>query len=95
MPDHVHVLAEVPGGVSMQDFARQVKQISGFRLKQMTGASPWQVSYYDHILRKEEAIIDVSRYIWDNPVKEGLVTNWLDYPFSGPKELMWEELGET
>ncbi|MGE0056819.1 MAG: transposase [Dehalococcoidia bacterium] len=88
MPDHVHVLAEVGGGASITEFARRFKLLSGYRLKQHTGEFAWQVSFGDHVLRREEALLDVARYIWENPVKEGLAADWRDYPHSGPRELM-------
>ena len=72
----------------MQEFVRHFKQLSGFEMKQRTGVSLWQTSYYDRILRREESIIDVARYIWENPVRSSLVSDWRDYQGSGPRELM-------
>ena len=95
MPDHVHALVEMPEGVSLEDFAHRFKQLSGFRLKNLTGSFAWQTSYHDHVLRTEEAIVDVAHYVWDNPVKEGLVESWLEYPSSGPRSGMLAELGES
>jgi REP element-mobilizing transposase RayT len=92
MPDHVHVLVEVPENVSLKDFARYFKQVSGYALKQHLGMEAWQISYYDHILRKEENLLDAARYIWDNPIKEGIVGNRADYALSGPRELMEPDL---
>ena len=88
MPDHVHLLVEVPEGVSLRTFVKHLKQLSGHALKRKTGSEPWQISYYDHILRKEENILDVARYIWDNPVRKGLVSERAEYPFSGPRYLL-------
>jgi putative transposase len=88
MPDHVHLLVSIPPGAYLTDFIRQFKQVSGYLLKKRLGYAAWQISYYDHVLRNEESMIDVARYIWDNPVKEGLVEDAVDYPFSGPKELL-------
>jgi putative transposase len=87
MPDHLHLLVVVPEGGSLKDFVRQFKQLSGYALKKVSGDFAWQVSYYDHVLRREEAILDVARYIWDNPVKEGLVSDPRDFPYSGPRPL--------
>jgi hypothetical protein len=53
MPDHAHVLMSVPEGIPLTAFVRDFKQRSGYELKQVTGEPAWQVSYYDHILRKE------------------------------------------
>lgn len=88
MPDHVHVLVEVADGISAQKFARLFKQLSGYRIKQAIGDFAWQTSYYDHILRRQESILDVARYIWENPVEEGLASSWNEYPFSGPRDLI-------
>jgi putative transposase len=88
MPDHAHILVKVAEGESLSEFMRHFKQISSFRAKRLTGGSLWQISYYDRLLRKPEAILDVARYIWENPVRAGLVENRLDYPHSGPREAM-------
>lgn len=86
MPDHFHLLIEIPEGVSLQRLVRWFKQMSGYELKERLGSPAWQVSYYDHILRKEEALEDVARYIWNNPVVDGLSDDWTAYPLSGPRE---------
>ncbi len=88
MPDHVHLLVEVPEGISLKVFVQHFKQLSGYALKRQTGSPVWQVSYYDHILRDEESLLDVARYIWDNPVTKGLVNECVEYPFSGPRHLL-------
>ena len=88
MPDHVHLLVEVPEGVSLGAFVQHFKQLSSHALKQKTGSEVWQISYYDHILRNEESILDVARYIWDNPVRKGLVSDRAEYAFSGPRDLL-------
>jgi putative transposase len=86
MPDHMHLLVEIPEGVSLQRVVRWFKQMSGHELKQRLGSPCSQVSYYDHILRKQEAIEDVARYVWNNPVIDGLVDDWTAHPLSGPHE---------
>lgn len=88
MPDHAHLLVEVPEGVSLQAFVRHFKQLSGYALRRQVGFPVWQISYYDHILRDDEAMLDVARYIWDNPVRKGLVNERAEYPFSGPRDLL-------
>ena len=88
MPDHVHVLVEIEADVSLQKFARLFKQLSGYRLRQSLGGFAWQTSYYDHILRSDEAILDVVAYIWENPVKAGLADSVSMYPGSGPRNML-------
>jgi REP element-mobilizing transposase RayT len=93
MPDHVRVLVSVPEGIPLTALVRDFKQRSGYELKRVTGDFAWQVSYYDHILRKEESIVDMAMYIWDNPVKAGVAGSWLDYPYSGPRDRLTDFLG--
>lgn len=88
MPDHVHLLVESRGGQSTEAFMRYFKQLSGFAFKKRTGQHLWQVSYYDHVLRTEEAIRPIADYIWANPVRAGLVRSREAYPYSGPAENM-------
>jgi REP element-mobilizing transposase RayT len=88
MPDHVHILGQIPEGETLTAFAKRFKQLSGHRLKSETGNSAWQPGYHDRVLRDEEAILDVAWYIWDNPVKAGLVQTFRDYPYSGPRDVL-------
>lgn len=88
MPDHVHILVGVPEAISLERFAKHFKQLSGFRVKKETQRPAWQISYFDHLLRKEESVFDVASYIWENPMKEGLATEPADYPYSGPRHLL-------
>jgi putative transposase len=88
IPDHLHLLVSGDDGASLPDFARHFKQLSGHRYKREHGASLWQISYYDHILRRDEDLPTVARYIWENPVRAGLVQDRGGYPFSGPESMM-------
>jgi len=88
MPDHLHLLICGEDGSSLTDFVHHFKQFSGHRYKREHGAQLWQISYYDHVLRTDEDLLAVARYIWDNPVRAGLVQNRSGYSFSGPPPLM-------
>ena len=84
MPDHLHFLNIGNNDKSnLITFIKCYKQVSGFAHKKKMGLDLWQKSYYDHILRKEESIEDIVRYILENPVRKDLVNNARDYPFSG------------
>ncbi|MGO8991431.1 MAG: REP-associated tyrosine transposase [bacterium] len=83
MPDHFHLL--VIGQDDRSDarkFVRLFKQKSGYWFKKNYNKNLWHVSYYDHILRKEESIESVALYILENPVRKGLVSDYRGYPFS-------------
>lgn len=88
MPDHLHLLVAGQDGSSLQDFVRHFKQVSSYRFKRTHGSGLWQISYYDHVVRRDEDVGQIAAYIWDNPVRAGLVGNRLEYAFSGPRELM-------
>ncbi len=90
MPDHVHLLASTPHGVSFIDFIRHLKQLSAYRLRRQfqTGRPLWQPRFYDHALRSDEGLVSAARYIFDNPVRAGIVANAADYPYSG--SLVWK-----
>jgi|SRR3989304_192347 len=88
MPDHFHLLVAGQDGSSLPDFARYFKQLSGYQSKRTHGSALWQISYYDHVVRRDETVEQIAAYIWDNPVRAGLVESSLDYAFSGPRELM-------
>jgi putative transposase len=83
MPDHLHLLVTGGHDAPLVRFVQHFKQATGRRHPAL-----WQRSYYGHILRQEEDLEDVARYIWANPVRAGMVDNVLAYPYSGPQEVM-------
>jgi len=88
MPDHLHLLVSGQDGSSLPDFVRHFKQLSGHRYLREHGSPLWQISYHDHVLRTDEDVLALARYIWDNPVRAGLVQDRSEYPFSGPRPIM-------
>ena len=83
MPDHFHLLVEGRDGGNLIDFMKLFKQLAGYRYKRMFSRPLWQKGYHDHVLRREEDIGAVARYIPANPVRAELVEAMQDYPYSG------------
>ena len=83
MPDHLHLLFSGSTEASLARFVKIFKQKSGFYFRQMYQQKLWQPSYWDHVLRAEESLEQVARYIFENPVRKGLVNSFKEYPFSG------------
>ena len=54
-----------------------------------------QPSFNDRILRDNEATLSVARYIFENPVRAGLVKNPEDYPFLGSAKYSTREIMEA
>jgi putative transposase len=84
MPDHVHIVVEgTQDEVSLLKFINYYKQKTGFWMSKNRPGRSWQKNFFDHIIRKDEGLLTVIRYILDNPVRKGLVSDWRDYPFKG------------
>ncbi|MEE9302836.1 MAG: transposase [Thiotrichaceae bacterium] len=70
MPDHIHWLFQLHDKSTLSQAMKQFKARAAHRINRhlnRTG-SVWQKAYYDHALRKEEDIKDISRYIVANPL---------------------------
>ena len=84
MHDHVHLVLGPSPTCDIVTFVGRFKNLAqreAWRLG-VTGAF-WQSSFWDHFLRGDERIEQVVDYVWNNPVRAGLVERWWDYPFSG------------
>ena len=96
MPDHQHLI--VSGTNSEADtlsLIRKYKQKTGYWLAQHQISAGWQKDFFDHIIRKNEGLINLARYILENPVRKGLVEDWQDYPFNGAIGCELEEVLQT
>ena len=74
MPNHIHAIVIVDGRTQFAPtISRIVKQFKG-TVSKTIGFSPWQRSFYDHVIRGEKDYLDVWSYIDNNPKR------WLDDP---------------
>jgi len=84
MPDHLHLLVTPEGGANL---SAVLGQYESFVTRSAWGygivGTLWHRSFYDHILRKQEAAAEVVAYILNNPVRAGLVERWEDWPWCG------------
>ncbi len=83
MPDHLHLLVGGDEQSLLPRFVQSFKQTRGFQFKKSFAKPLWQRGYYEHVLRKDEALRDVARYILNNPVRAGIVDDYRKYPYSG------------
>jgi putative transposase len=84
MPDHLHLL--IHGQSDRADarrFASSLKRRTGQGYASSANTPLWQEGYYDHVVRPEENFDGIARYIFENPVRAGIVTSAVDYPFIG------------
>ena len=87
LPDHLHCLWQLPDGDS--DFSNRWRIIkTAFSryipasLRRDGSKTLWQPRYWDHLIRDEDDFRRHLDYIHYNPVKHGLVTVPLEWPFS-------------
>jgi hypothetical protein len=85
----------MPRGRRLLAFVRYAKQITGYAFAQKTGAPLWQPSFHDRILRNAESTLSVARYIFENPVRAGLVISPSEYPFLGSDRFALSEVLEA
>jgi putative transposase len=84
MPDHLHLLVEATADdADGLRFIGRAKQVSGFHHMQTFGVRLWQRYAFERILRNDEAVLGVARYILENPIRARLVERVEDYPFCG------------
>ena len=71
MPDHIHMLITIGGGMRacrptcLQTVVRTFKTM----VTREIGFSVWQSSFYEHVVRDEEDYTDIDNYIKANPQK--------------------------
>ena len=88
MPNHLHLLVEGQNThADMRRFVALFKQKTSYWFKGIYGKRLWEPNYYEHVLRNDEDIMAVARYIFRNPVREGLVEDYSSYSYSGSFEL--------
>jgi len=90
MPDHMHILAE--GGrleANVLQFVRIFKIRTAFEFRKARKLRLWEKSFYDHILRRADAVEDVASYIWWNPVRKNLCSKPSEFAFSGSETISW------
>jgi REP element-mobilizing transposase RayT len=73
MPNHVHILAAFPDQDSMLEQCEWWKRFTATRINRRIGSSGRfsQPDAFDHLLRSEEQLQFLRRYIADNPPNPG------------------------
>jgi putative transposase len=68
MPDHLHIIFVLNNTQNtIGEIIRSFKAL----VTKTTGRKPfWEWNYYDHVIRNEEALFKIRKYIRDNPEKE-------------------------
>jgi putative transposase len=95
MPDHLHLVVEAGSDCSsLTAFSHALKQRTGAEYQRGCDETLWQKGHYEHVIRNDEATIEIAKYVFANPVRAGLVREPADYPFSGSLVLERRQLEE-
>jgi REP-associated tyrosine transposase len=95
MPDHLHALVEgLSPSSDLLRFVKQLKQKTVHAHSRDSAERLGQKRFYDHILRRSEAMDPVAWYIWMNPVRAGLALRPEDYPHSGSLTVDWKRVSQ-
>jgi putative transposase len=94
MPDHLHLFC-APATAPV----RPLKEWLGFWRNDVTRRWPhpvekpvWQKGFFDRQLRRGESYRQKWLYLWENPIKDGLVKRPEDWPFQGElNTIVWHE----
>lgn len=82
LPDHWHGLLQLgdePLGRVMNRFKAGVSR--ALHDSCAVDGAPWERSFHEHVLRRDEDIKCVARYLVANPVRAGLADGVLAYPY--------------
>lgn len=74
MPNHVHIVFEMMPGESLAKVIHSWKSFTANRANSVLGSTGqfWQREYYDHLVRDEEDLGRVIRYVAENPSRAKL-----------------------
>ena len=83
MPDHLHWVFQLREKEALSTVMRLFKGRSAKHVNAvLKRRGPiWQRAYFDHAIRDNEDIKEITRYMVANPLRSGLVENIGDYPY--------------
>ena len=88
MPDHLHLLLSLlRPGVALSRWLGELKRWISHEAPATVQPFRWQPNFFEHVVRKDEALSAVALYILDNPVRLHLANRWQDYRWCG--SLAW------
>ena len=84
MPDHIHLFVCGDLQFHLGKWIKSLKQVLGKSIsKDVKQNRLWQEGFFDHVLRNDESMAQKWDYIKENPVRAGLVTDSVDWPYQG------------
>jgi putative transposase len=83
MPDHLHLMMTIDNGMTIERAMQLIKGRFSFRVKKECGylGEVWQRGFTEEQVMGQESFEAHRKYIEENPVKEGLASSSVEYPF--------------
>jgi len=88
MPNHFHFVVQPIRGGNLSKFMHWLLTSHARRYHNRQGANGhvWQGRYKSFLIKEDDHLLMVMRYVERNPVRAGLVTNATDWPWSSHRE---------
>ncbi|MDD3276385.1 MAG: transposase [Kiritimatiellales bacterium] len=84
MPDHIHFFIRLAPDCKLGATVGFLKKSLSAVLNPNESAAPhWQPGFFDHMLRCAPSYSEKWEYVYQNPVRAGLVANADEWPYSG------------
>ena len=95
MPDHMHLVIELPDGVTSGKIMRFIKARFARRWNHRlrTDGSVWQARFHERVLTSDRALLAAVDYVHSNPVAAGLAESTEDYVLSSARA--WGERSQA
>jgi putative transposase len=83
LDNHYHVMTISDKGADLSKIINKIHTLSSqFICSELNAEKPIWWNYWDYCPRNERDYYIRLNYLYNNPIKHGLVTNLLDYPYS-------------
>ena len=85
MPNHIHLaFTLLEGNRGISKIMKSIKGISAREYNKLMGTNGiiWQDESYDHLVRNEQELLNIIRYIINNPVNAKFVTDWKNWKWT-------------
>ena len=84
MPDHLHFFVCGGRDFTLGRWVGSLKQVLAKAVNLSNDYKQiWQEGLFDHVLRSDESYSEKWNYIYENPVRAGLVKSAEDWPYQG------------
>jgi len=83
MPDHVHLILSPLEEYDLERIMKGIKEVSAYKVNNKRGARGqiWQDECFDRIIRDEKEYDEKIKYMFENPVRKGIIQDNEVYEF--------------